>query len=59
MCPFCRGTTKLVQIGGYPTLSTYQCVECEKITTVEERTGIDSYFEWLMSRTKSKRITAF
>jgi hypothetical protein len=35
--------------------STYQCVDCQQITTAENETGKDSYFEWLMSRTGSKR----
>jgi hypothetical protein len=39
--------------------STYQCVDCQQITTVEKtvekETGKDSYFEWLMSRPGSKR----
>jgi transposase-like protein len=59
MCPLCRGTMKLVQVGGHPILSTYQCLDCEKVVTREAGTGIESYFEWLMSRTKSKRVAAF
>jgi hypothetical protein len=58
MCPFCFGTTKLIRIGVDPTLSTYQCLNCEKVTTVKDEAGIDSYFEWLMSRPASKRVAA-
>jgi hypothetical protein len=35
--------------------STYQCADCQQITTAASEAGKDSYFEWLMSRTKSKR----
>ena len=55
MCPFCRGTLKLIRAGGPLTPSTYQCLDCRKITTAEPVARKDSYFEWLMSRTKSKR----
>jgi len=58
MCPFCRGTMKLIRVGGHPMLSTYQCLDCQEVTTTEDGAKIDSYFEWLMSRTKSKRIAA-
>ena len=59
MCPFCCGTLKLVQVGWQPTHKTYQCLGCEKVMTIEAGTGIESYFEWLMSKTKSKRVAAF
>jgi transposase-like protein len=54
MCPFCRGKMKLVRVDGHPKLSTYQCLSCKEITTVEDEPGIGSYFDWLMSRPKSK-----
>jgi hypothetical protein len=54
MCPFCRGSMKLVRLDGYPKLSTYQCLRCEEVTMIEDGAGIGSYFEWLMSRPKSK-----
>ena len=54
MCPFCRGRMKLTRVGGHPKLSTYQCLRCKEVTTVEDGAGIGSYFEWLMSRPKSK-----
>jgi hypothetical protein len=38
--------------------STYQCVDCREVTTAEREAGKDSYFEWLMSRTKSKVLRA-
>ena len=50
---------KLIRVGGHPMLSTYQCLDCEEVTTAEDGTGTESYFEWLMSRTKSKRVVAF
>jgi hypothetical protein len=56
MCPFCRGTLKLIRVGGPLMLSTYQCVECREITTAENKPRNDSYFEWLMSRPISKRF---
>jgi len=59
MCPICRGTMKLIRVGGYPMLRTYQCLDCKEVTTAEDKVRIDSYFEWLMSRTKSKRVAAF
>ncbi len=55
MCPFCRGTLKLIRPGGPLMPSTYQCVDCRQITMAENEVGKDSYFEWLMSRPKSKR----
>jgi hypothetical protein len=55
MCPFCRGKMKLVQVDSYPKRITYQCLFCKNVTTVEDGVGIGSYFEWLMSRPKSKR----
>ena len=54
MCPFCRGKMKLVRVDGHPKLSTYQCLSCKEVTTVEDGAGIGSYFDWLMSRPKSK-----
>jgi len=57
MCPFCRGTTKLIRVDGH--LSTYQCLDCGEVASAEDGTKLDSYFEWLMSRTKSKRVAAF
>jgi hypothetical protein len=38
--------------------STYQCLDCREITTAESEAGKDSYFEWLMSRTRSKVLRA-
>jgi hypothetical protein len=58
MCPFCRGTLKLIRAGGPLMPSTYQCLDCREITTAESEAGKDSYFEWLMSRTKSKVLRA-
>jgi transposase-like protein len=55
MCPFCRGTMKLARVSGHPKVSTYQCLSCKEITTVEDGPGISSYFDWLMSRPVSKR----
>jgi hypothetical protein len=49
---------KLIRIGVDPQLSTYQCLNCENVTTVKDEAGIDSYFEWLMSRPASKRVAA-
>jgi hypothetical protein len=57
MCPFCRGTLKLIRAGGPLMPSTYQCLDCQQITTAENGAAKDSYFEWLMSRTGSKRGT--
>jgi hypothetical protein len=59
MCPFCHGMTKLIRAGGHPMRSTYECLDCGEVTTAEGETGTESYFEWLMARTKSKRILAF
>jgi hypothetical protein len=47
---------KLVRLDGYPKLSTYQCLRCEEVTMIEDGAGIGSYFEWLMSRPKSKSV---
>jgi hypothetical protein len=55
MCPVCRGKIKLARVGGHPKVSTYQCLSCKEIMTVEDWAGSGSYFEWLMSRPKSKR----
>jgi len=57
MCPFCRGTLKLIRAGGPLMPNAYQCVDCREITTAESESRKDSYFEWLMSRSKSKRDT--
>jgi hypothetical protein len=59
MCPFCRGTLKLIRVGGRLMLSTYQCLDCREITTAESESRKDSYFEWLMSRPNSKRVAVF
>jgi hypothetical protein len=59
MCPFCRGTTKLIRVDGHPMVSTYQCLDCGEVTTAQDEAEGESFFEWLMSRTKSKRIAAF
>ena len=59
MCPFCRGTLKLIRAGGPLMLSTYQCQECREITTTENETGKASYFDWLMSRPTTKRVMVF
>jgi len=40
-------------------LSTFQCLNCKEVTTLEDRARTESYFEWLMSRPRSKRATAF
>lgn len=50
---------KLTRVGGYPMLRTYQCLDCKEVTTAEDKVRIDSYFEWLMSRTKSKKVAAY
>ena len=55
MCPVCRGKMKLARVGGHPKVSTYQCLSCKEVTTVEDWSGSGSYFQWLMSRPKSKR----
>jgi len=55
MCPVCRGKMKLARAGGHPKVSTYQCLSCKEVMTVEDSAGSCSYFEWLMSRPKSKR----
>jgi hypothetical protein len=54
-CPACRGKMKLARVGGLPKVNTYQCLSCKEVMTVEGRAGSGSYFEWLMSRPKSKR----
>jgi hypothetical protein len=59
MCPFCRGTLKLIRAGGPLVLKTYQCLECREITTTENESGKTSYFDWLMSRPTSKRVMAY
>jgi hypothetical protein len=59
MCPFCRGTLKLIRSGGPLMLNTYQCLECRVITTTENEAAKVSYFDWLMSRPASKRIMAY
>jgi transposase-like protein len=53
MCPFCRGTMKLARIDGHLKISTYRCLKCREVMTVED--GAGSYFDWLMSRPISKR----
>jgi hypothetical protein len=50
---------KLIRVGGHPMHRTYQCIDCKSVTTAEDEVRIDSYFEWLMSRTTSKRAAAF
>jgi len=55
MCPVCRGKMKLARVGRHPKVSTYQCLSCKEVVTVEDWAGSGSYFEWLMSRPKSKR----
>jgi hypothetical protein len=59
MCPFCRGTLKLIRSGGPLVRNTYQCLECREFTTTENETGKASYFDWLMSRPASKRIMVY
>jgi len=54
MCPFCHGRMKLVRVDGHPKFSTYQCLSHKEVRTFEDGTGIGTYFEWLMSRPKSK-----
>jgi hypothetical protein len=49
---------KLAWIGGYPKLSSYQCINCKEVMTIEDGAGIGSYFDWLMSRPRSKRAHA-
>ena len=51
MCPFCRGAMRLAGLGDHPTLKTYQCIDCEVAKAID---GDTSYFEWLVSRPKSK-----
>jgi len=46
---------KLIRADGPLMPSTYQCLDCREITTTENEAAKDSYFEWLMSRPKSKR----
>ena len=55
MCPVCRGKMKLARVGGHPKVSTYQCLSCKAVMTVEDWAASGSYFQWLMSRPKSKR----
>ena len=55
MCPVCRGKMKLARVGGHPKVSTYQCLSCKEVMTVEDSAGSGSYVQWLMSRPKSKR----
>jgi hypothetical protein len=59
MCPFCRGTLKLIRSGGPMRLKTYQCLECREVTTTESETDNASYFDWLMSRPATKRVMVF
>jgi hypothetical protein len=59
MCPFCRGTLRLIRSGGPLLRSTYQCLECREITTSENEAGKISYFDWLMSRPAGKRVMAY
>jgi hypothetical protein len=54
MCPFCRGTMRIVGSGGL--LNTY-CIDCGEVV-VTAADDADSYFEWLMSMPKSKRSEA-
>jgi hypothetical protein len=54
VCPVCRGKMKVAPVGGLPKVHTYQCVSCKEVMTVEDWAGSGSYFEWLMSRPKSK-----
>jgi hypothetical protein len=56
MCPFCRGAMRLVGLDAHPTLKTYQCIDCEAANAID---GDTSYFEWLMSRPKSKGTGTF
>jgi transposase-like protein len=51
VCPVCRRKMKLARVGGLLKVTTYQCLSCKGVMTVEN----GSYFEWLMSRPKSKR----
>jgi len=57
MCPFCHGRMKLVRVDGHPKLSTCQCLSHKEVTALEDGAGIGSYFEWLMSRSKSKNAS--
>ena len=59
MCPCCRGRMELIRIDIHSSLSTYQCLNRKQVTTVEDGAGIDSYFEWLMSRPTSKPVAMF
>lgn len=58
MCPFCRGTLTPIRSGEAQANTTYQCLECRRISTRESESGKASYFEWLMSRPAGKRIVA-
>jgi hypothetical protein len=44
MCPVCRGKMKLARVGGHPKVSTYQCLSCKEVMTVEDWAGSGSYF---------------
>jgi hypothetical protein len=56
VCPVCRRKMKLAGVGGLPKVTTYQCLSCKDVMVVENWAGSGgSYFEWLMSRPKSKR----
>jgi hypothetical protein len=55
ICPVCRGEMKLTRVGRHPKVRTYQCLRFKEVMTVEDWAGSGSYFEWLMSRPKSKR----
>jgi hypothetical protein len=59
MCPFCRGTLKLIRSGGPLVGNTYQCLECRELTITENAAAKVSYFDWLMSRPASKRIMVY
>ncbi len=41
-------------LSSLPKVSTYQCLNCKEVMTVKDWAGSGSYFEWLMSRPKSK-----
>ena len=42
MCPVCRGKMKLARVGGHPKVSTYQCLGCKEVMTVEDWAGSGS-----------------
>jgi len=44
-CPVCRRKMKLARVGGHPKVSTYQCLSCKEVMTVEDWTGSGSYFQ--------------